>query len=183
MAPRPKPKRKQRPPLEIRIGQNLSAWVGAFAVMGGVGLLVKLGYDAGWWTMMGPVTRCLLVAVFGALLIVAGEVALRRIGVTASVGLFGARLGTLCLDAFVAFTQLGIVSQKWSFVLMAVVAILGFGVTLRTRFVSIGVLSIVGGYLTPWFRWGVGRRRRSTDWPSAVVPGRRAAGGRGGAAF
>ena len=99
---------------------------------------------------MGPVTRCLLVAAFGASLIAVGEVALRRIGVAASVGLFGAGLGTLYLDAFAAFTQLGIVSQEWSFVLMAVVAILGFGVTLRTRFVSIGVLSVVGGYLTPW---------------------------------
>ena len=146
----PKPPRKKRPPLEVRIGQNWAAWVGAIAIMIGVGLLVKLGYDAGWWTMMGPVTRCLLVAVFGALLIAAGEVTLRRIGVAASVGLFGAGLGTLYLDAFAAFTQLGIVSQEWSFALMAAVAVLGFGVTLRTRFVSIGVLSVVGGYLTPW---------------------------------
>ncbi len=150
VASRPKPKRKPRSPLEVRIGQNVAAWVGAIAIVIAVAFLVKLGYDAGWWTKMGPVTRCLLVAVFGASLIAAGELTRRRLGVAASVGLFGAGLGTLYLDAFAAFTQLGIVSQEWSFVLMAAVAILGFGVTLRTRFVSIGVLSVVGGYLTPW---------------------------------
>ncbi len=154
VAPRPKPKRKARSSLEIRIGQNLSAWVGAIAIVLAAAFLVKIGYDAGWWTMMGPVTRCLLVGVFGALLISAGEVALRRIGVAASVGLFGAGLGTLYLDAFAAFTQLGIVSLEWSFVLMAAVAILGFAVTLRTQFVAIGALSVIGGYLTPWLLSG-----------------------------
>ncbi len=148
VAPRPKPKRKDRPPLEVRIGQNWAAWAGALIIVFAVGFAVMLTKER--WMTMEPVTRCLLVAVFGALLIAAGEVALRRIGVAASVGLFGAGLGTLYLDSFAAFTQLGIVSQEWSFVLMAVVAILGFGLTLRTRFVSIGVLSVVGGYLTPW---------------------------------
>jgi uncharacterized membrane protein len=147
---RPQPQRKKRPPLEIRIGQNLSAWVGAIAIVVAAAFLVKLGYESGWWTLMQPVTRCLLVAVFGLLLLAAGEVALRRIGVAASFGLFGAGLGTLYLDAFAAFTHLGIVSLEWSFVLMAAVAVLGFGVTLRTRFVAIGTLSVIGGFLTPW---------------------------------
>ncbi len=146
----PRPPRKKRPPLEVRIGQNWAAWVGAIVIVVGAGLLVKYGYDAGLWMKMGPATRCLLVAGFGALLVAAGEVAVRRLGVAASVGLFGAGLGTLYLDALAAFTRFEIVSQEWSFVLMAAVAILGFGVTLRTRFVSIGVLSVVGGYLTPW---------------------------------
>jgi hypothetical protein len=86
--------------------------------------------------------------------------ALRRIGLAASVGLFGAGLGTLYLDAFAAFQWFEgaggapLVSREWSFALMGVVALLGFGITFRSEFLSIGVLSILGGYLTPWLLRG-----------------------------
>ncbi len=143
---------KPRAALEVRIGQNWSAWVGAIVIVCAVGCLVKLGYDSGWWGRMSPVLRSLAVAGFGALMVAAGEVALRRVGVAASVGLFGAGLGTLYLDAYAAFAWFtpAVVTREWSFALMAAVAVLGFGITLRSGFVTIGIISIVGGYLTPW---------------------------------
>ncbi|MCH8005990.1 MAG: DUF2339 domain-containing protein [Planctomycetes bacterium] len=128
------------------------AWVGAIVLVIGAGFLVKLGYDAGWWAKLSPLTRCLLVAGFGAALVGAGEVALRRIGPAASTGLFGAGLGTLYLVAYAAFQWFDppLISQEGSFILLAVVALVGFGITLHSRFLTIGILSIVGGYLTPW---------------------------------
>jgi uncharacterized membrane protein len=165
VAPPPKPPKakkpkRQRTPLEQRIGQSWTAWVGAIVIVIAVSFLVKLVYDQGWWGKIPPLSQCLLVAGFGGLLVAAGEVALRRIGQAASVGLFGAGLGTLYLDAFAAFqwfeTAGGapLVSREWSFVLMGVVALLGFGITFRSDFLSIGVLSILGGYLTPWLLRG-----------------------------
>ncbi len=144
-----------RASLEMRIGQRWAAWVGATVTVLAVSFAVKLGYDQ-WWGHISPTGRFLLVAAFGTLLVGAGEVAFRRIGPAASVGLFGAGLGTLYLDAFAAFRwfQPPIVNREWSFVLMAAVAIGGFAITLRTRFLTIGVLSIVAGYLTPWLFWG-----------------------------
>ena len=146
------PPRKPRAPLEVRIGQNWSAWVGAIVIVCAAGFLVKLGYDSGWWGRMSPVVRCLAVAGFGALLVAAGEFSLRRVGAAASVGLFGAGLGTLYLDAYAAFEWFtpAVVSREWSFALLAAVAVLGFGITFRSGFVTIGIVSIVGGYLTPW---------------------------------
>jgi uncharacterized membrane protein len=154
-----KPKRR-RTPLEQRIGQSWTAWVGAIVIVIAISFLVKMVYDRGWWGMLSPLSQCLIVAGFGGLLVAAGEVALRRIGLAASVGLFGAGLGTLYLDAFAAFQWFEgaggapLVSREWSFALMGVVALLGFGITFRSEFLSIGVLSILGGYLTPWLLRG-----------------------------
>ena len=135
--------------LELLIGGKLAAWVGAIVIVIGVALLVHLGIQSGWWGGLPASLRCLLVAVFGGLLLVGGELALRLISRAASVGLFGAALGVLYLDAFAAFKFFEIVSSDRAFVLLALVAAFGFACTLRTRFLTIGVLSLVGGYLAP----------------------------------
>jgi hypothetical protein len=127
------------------------AWIGAIVIVIGAAYLVMLGVEAGWWGRLSPLAQCLSVAGFGALLIAAGEAAFRRIGPAASVGLFGAGLGTLYLDAFAAFEWFNpsLVSHEGAFVLMGIVALVGFGITLRSAFLTIGILSIIGGYLTP----------------------------------
>lgn len=131
------------------IGGKWMGYVGAIVVVIGGGLIIKLGYDAGWWGMMSEELRCGLVAGFGVLLLAAGEVALRKVGKVASAGLYGAGLGVMYLDAFATFRYFDLLSEPGAFGLMAAVALVGFATTFRTRFLTIGVLSLVGGYLTP----------------------------------
>lgn len=138
-----------RAPLEMLIGGKWMAWVGAIVVVLAAGFAVKVGIDMGWWGRVSPTVRCLIIAAFGGSLLVCGELALRRFGRAASVGLFGAGLGTLYLDAFATARFFHIVSSEVSFLLMGVVALGGFFITLRTRFLTIGVLSLLGGYLAP----------------------------------
>lgn len=138
-----------RTSLELLVGGKWMAWVGALAVVIAVAFFLKLGYDQGWWTSLSAQTRSVLGAVFGLVLLGAGEVCLRRIGKPASVGLFGAGLSVLYLVAWAMCTRFHLVSQQTSFVLMAVVAIVGFALTYRSRFLTIGVLSTLGGYATP----------------------------------
>jgi hypothetical protein len=135
--------------LEVLIGGKWMAWVGALTVLLAVGFAIMVGVQRGWWGQLSPQFRCLAIAIFGALLLVGGEIALRRIGRAASVGLFSAGIGTLYMDAFATFRFFNLLSSHWAFVLMAAVAIVGFAITLRTRFLTIGILSIIGGYLTP----------------------------------
>jgi uncharacterized membrane protein len=135
--------------LEIQIGTRWMAWVGAIVVVLAVAFFVKLAYDQGWWGRLSPLTRCLLSGGFGALLIAAGEVALRRVGRVAAVGLFGAGIGTLYLTSYATFRYFHLLSESGAFGLLMGVALLGFGITLRGRLRTIGVLSIVGGYLSP----------------------------------
>ncbi|HEY3244402.1 MAG TPA: DUF2339 domain-containing protein, partial [Phycisphaerae bacterium] len=138
-----------RTKLEVQIGTRWMAWVGALVVVLAVAFFVKLAYDQGWWGRLPPLARCLLSAGFGAALLVAGEIALRRVGRVAAVGLFGAGIGTLYLTSYATFRYFGLLTQAGAFGLLIGVAILGFIITLRARMRTIGVLSIVGGYLSP----------------------------------
>lgn len=144
-----KARARERAPLEVLIGERWMAWVGAIVVVVAIGFFVKLAYDWGWWGRLSPLTKCLVAAGFGALLVAGGELALRRIGRVAAVSLFGAGLGTLYLTAYATFRFFELLPRSGAFWLMLVVAVLGFGLTLRGRMLAIGVLSLLGGYLTP----------------------------------
>jgi uncharacterized membrane protein len=147
-----RPEKKAEPGgkgLEFFVGANVAAWVAVLFILIAAALLIKLGIDSGWWGRMSETLRCLLIAGFGLALIVAGEITLRRISRIASVSLFAAGLGVLYLDAFATFSYFSLFSREGAFALMAIVALVGFALTLRTRFAAIGVLSLIAGYLTP----------------------------------
>lgn len=136
--------------IELAIGGKWAAWVGAIIVVLGAGFAVR-EYGTGFWSALPDVVQALIIAGFGGALLLAGELALRKIGPLASVGLFGAGLGVLYLVAYSTFQWFDppILSSNGAFVMMALVALGGFAITLRTKFLTIGVLSLIGGYLTP----------------------------------
>ena len=135
------------------IGGKWLAWIGAIVVLLAVAFAIMVGVERGWWGRLSPSTKCFSIAFLGLLLIGAGEVALRRIGKAASVGLFSAGLGTLYLDSFAAFQPFKLISELGAFPLLAAVALVGFAITIRTSFLTIGVLSLIGGYLAPLLLW------------------------------
>jgi uncharacterized membrane protein len=136
--------------LELAIGGKWAAWVGAIIVVLGAAFAAR-EYGAGVWFALSHTAQALIIAAFGGTLLLIGEIALRKIGPLASVGLFGAGLGVLYLVAFSTFAwyEPPILGSNGAFILMALVAIGGFALTLRTKFLTIGVLSLLGGYLTP----------------------------------
>lgn len=138
-----------RTSIELAIGGRWMAWVGAIAVIIGIGLFIKFAYDEGWLRFVSLSTRCALAGAFGFVLLGLGEAALRRISRNASVGLFGAGLGTLYLTALVAFRLEVLGSAGLTLVLLAVTAALGVAIALRAALLSIGVVSIIAGYAAP----------------------------------
>ena len=140
--------------LELLIGRQVVAWIGAIVILFGVGYFVKYAYDQGWMGAVPPLARCLLAAGFGFLLIGVGEVTYRRVGRLAAVGLFSAGIGTLYLTAYAAF-RLALVAELGGLLLLLVVAGVGFGLTWRTQSKTIGVLSVIGGYFSPLLLGGL----------------------------
>ena len=134
--------------LELLIGRQVVAWIGAIVILFGVGYFVKYAYDQGWLAALSPLARCLFAAGFGFLLIGAGEVTYRRVGRLGAVGLFSAGIGTLYLTAYAAF-RLELVAELGGLLLLLIVAGVGFGLTWRTQSKTIGVLSVIGGYFSP----------------------------------
>lgn len=164
---------QQRPPrkpaakhgsLEVAIGAKWAAWIGALVMVVACALFIKVAYDAGWFAAVSIPMRCAISALFGAILLGCGEFALRKIGRAASVGLFGAGLGTLYVTTLVAFRLEVLGSAGLTLVLLAIVAAIGIGVALRAQMLSIGVLAIIAGYAAPLLVPGAGEFR-------AALPG------------
>ena len=143
------PAERDRGSWEAWIGTRWAAWAGAISIVLAVGFFVKLAVDEGWFGRLAPEVKCLLTALFGGVLLVAGEIALRRISRIAAVGLYGAGLGTLFVTAFASFRWFELVPQTGAFWLMFVVAIIGVAVSLRARMLTTAILALLGGYTTP----------------------------------
>lgn len=148
------PPPRTRPPkpetsLEQVIGGRWAAWLGAAAVFAAALFAIKIAIDQGWWGMLSPAAKFVIIGVSGGLITAAGELVLRKVNLAASVGLYSAGLGVLYLDSFATFRYWDLFSKEWAFVLMGIVALGGFALTWRTKTLTIGVLSIAGGYLTP----------------------------------
>ncbi|MHC4909213.1 MAG: DUF2339 domain-containing protein, partial [Planctomycetota bacterium] len=135
--------------LEMTLGGRWTAWLGAAAVVVAVGFFFKMAVDRGWWGGLSETMRCLLGVGLGGLLIGAGEITLRKLGKAASVGCFAAGLGALYVVAYAASQHYELLAEAASFVLMGLVTGGGVLISLRTRFRTIGVLSLLAGYITP----------------------------------
>jgi hypothetical protein len=109
----------------------------------------RLAYAEGWIAAVAPVWRCALGALFGVGLVATGELFLRRISRAAAVGFFAAGVGMIYLSVLVAHRQFDLLDQTLAFLLLAVTALIGVGITIRARMLSVGVLSLLAGYATP----------------------------------
>lgn len=134
--------------IESLVGGRLFLGVGALIVVVGVGLGLKLGVDRGWFSMP-PALRCGTAALFGILLMSVAELARRRINVLASTGLYAAGTAILFSSVLAAWGMYRLVPSSVAFVLLVLVCSLGIGIALRTSSLAIGVLSLVGAYMTP----------------------------------
>ena len=132
------------------IGARLFAWIGALIVVVAAAYFAKFAYDKGWIGAIDPAVRAVLLAGFGVLLLGAGEVVFRRFGRAAALGLFIAGIGTLYLDAFASTRILGIVGPTGGFVLLGLASLVGIAFTVRGGMLSLGVFSLLAGYLAPF---------------------------------
>lgn len=149
LTPLPASLKLPRRSLEVEIGTRWVAWAGAIVVVLAAGFFLKLAYDQGWLGLLSREFRCALAALFGGALLGLGEFALRRINRAAAVGLFAAGLGVLYLTAYATHAYFELCTQGAALVLLECVALLGFAITLRARTLTVGVLSVLGGYFSP----------------------------------
>jgi len=134
--------------LERMIGGRWYAVVGAVIVVIGVGLFFKVALQRGW-IVFPPAIRCAGGAVFGLALLGAGEWARRKISDWAAVGLLAAGLGVLYTAVYAAYGVFHLVGHGAAFAMLVGVALMGVGIGARGRLISISLVSMIGGYLTP----------------------------------
>ncbi len=143
-------KTKRTTPLELLIGIRGMAIAGGIIIILAVLALLKLGFDYGWWGKVSPEMRCVFAGVVGLALLGVGEVAFRKINKFAAIGLFGAGLGTLYVTSYATtWRSIDVCGEEAAFLLLALVALIGLGITIRGQLLTIGILSMTGGYLAP----------------------------------
>lgn len=138
---------------ESVLGGRVAAWVGALLVMIGVGVFVKYAYDNLWLARLGAGGRYALATAGAAVLLVMGEVALRRMGRAAAAGLSSAGVGSLFVIAAAGTAPHVMQIYGASGAALASLAALGVGlfVSRRSDLLAVGIVSIVGAYLVPLF--------------------------------
>lgn len=135
--------------IERLIGGKFYLIAGSIVVVIGVGLFLKLGYDAGWFRM-APAWKCLWGAAFGLAMLALGEVARTRVSAAASAGVSSAGMGALYAATYAAHGYYGLIGPSVALVLLVLVTATGIAVSARARLLSVAILSVIGGYAAPF---------------------------------
>ena len=135
--------------LERVVGLKWAGWIGAVVVVLGTGFGIKFAYDQGWLGHLPVWVQLLAMSMVGFTLLIAGEIVYRRVDVIAAAGLFGAGIGVLFTVSYAGNAFYGTYDYQTAFVFGLLTTVLGAGVAMRGRLVSIAVLSQLGGQLAP----------------------------------
>ncbi|MEM9554844.1 MAG: DUF2339 domain-containing protein [Acidobacteriota bacterium] len=150
-APPSPPARPPRKPLAERFAgleetlwTRLPVWIGAIALALAGAYMVKLSFERGW---ISPPVRVTLGALFGAALLVGGEL-LRRSSATVAQGLAAAGVAALYAAFYAAYGLYALVPAWLGFALLALTTGVALGLALRQGAV-VAVVGLVGGFATP----------------------------------
>ena len=152
-AKREESKKREGLSFEQLLGGRVFAGAGALIAVLSVTFFVKLAWDMGWVTL-SPFGRCLAAWVFGLVMLAGAEVAHRRLGAFAAIGLNIAGLATLYITSFVALALYDLISVPLTFGLLAATGALGIAISLRARYVIVAGISLAASYVAPFLLRG-----------------------------
>ena len=144
----PPPPRPAPPPasLEFRIGGSWISIIGVIAIVFGVGFFLKLAFESGWIT---PLYRVVTGVVIGLTFLAGGEF-LRKKYAGYAYALTGGGILILYLSIWASFRLYDeLLSQRTAFIFMAVVTATAVLLAARYNALTIAVLGLFGGFLTP----------------------------------
>lgn len=136
--------------LEQMIGQRWASIAGALTFVIGMGLLFTVAWRRGWFGHIPPEVKCITGGVVGLAMLVGAELVRKKINALAAIGLNAAGLGVIYLSAYVAFATFHLLTPGPAFALLTSVAVLGIAISARANLASVGVVALIGGYLTPF---------------------------------
>lgn len=130
---------------EWLLGGNWLARIGSFALVIGVGFFLKLAFDNNW---IGETGRVALGFALGLALLGAGEYTQRRYPIW-SQPITGGGIAILYLAIFAAFAFYGLILPLLALGLALLVTATAAGLALRYESITIAILGLIGGFLTP----------------------------------
>lgn len=135
--------------LEQTIGLKWTGWIGAVVLLVGAGLGVRFAYEQGWFGRVSYTAWLTFIFAVGFALIGLGEWVYRKVNRISAASIFGAGVATLFLAGYAGHAYYRLYDQSVAYALMAAATLLGAAVAKRGNLLSIAVLAIVGGNITP----------------------------------
>lgn len=131
---------------EIEIGLKWLGRIGILALVIGMAFFLKYAFDNNWIGEMGRVA----IGIFsGLVLIVLGDY-LRQKYAGYAATLTGGGIAVLYLSIYSSFAYYQLVSQLAAFVFMMIITAIGAFLAIRYERISLAILAIMGGFLTPF---------------------------------
>ena len=134
---------------ESFLGVKLAGIAGAAVLILAMIFFGKLAYDQGWLGRISPTFRCLSIAAAGFAALFAAEVARKRFGTSAAAALYAVGLASLYISPYVAHAVFELINSTTLFVLLTAAVAIAVLIALRAQHIAIGILALVGGFLTP----------------------------------
>jgi uncharacterized membrane protein len=132
--------------LERRIGTRWMVWVGAVILVFGIAYFVRYAFENRW---IGETGRVVLGLLSGLAMIGAGEWGRRRGHRYLSQGLAGGGIAALYVSLYAASSLYHLIGIAAAFVPMAGVIAAGMALAVLMDALAVGILSLLGGFLTP----------------------------------
>lgn len=132
---------------EALLGAKWSNWIGAVALVFGMGFFLKYAFDNNWLTES---VRVLIGFVVGGVLLWSASHFNKKNLRLFPQGLVGAGIAILYLSAYASFNFYHLVSQLAAFFLMSAVTAIAFQQAIRYNSLAVAMLGWGGGFLTPF---------------------------------
>jgi len=136
----------ERPSLEMKLGTRWLSWVGIVMVVLGIAFFLKYAYDNAW---IGPQGRLALGTIFGITALGIGERCRRKDYHILFQVLTGGGLAAFYLCVYFSFQVYHLSDQTISMILASLVTTLAVAMAVAHNAVSIAILALVGGFLSP----------------------------------
>jgi uncharacterized membrane protein len=139
--------------LEQSIGKNWASWIGALLLVLGVTFFLKYAWDQGW-VHPTPTMRLAAAVGLGVAVGAVGEWLYRKKMAALAGACFGAGIAIVMASFFGGYVIFDPgerpLEAGGAFVAVAVTALAGIGLALRTGIVVPGAIALVGAYLAPF---------------------------------
>jgi uncharacterized membrane protein len=139
-------KAKHRRDLEVQIGGTWLNRIGVVAVVFGLAYFLKYSFDNQW---IGPTGRVIIGVLIGLLMMGTGEKLQHRYA-GYSQGLLGGGSLAIFFSIFASYQFYQLITALYAFFFLILVMAATVLMALRHNSIPIGILGIIGGYLTPF---------------------------------
>ncbi|HYC79549.1 MAG TPA: DUF2339 domain-containing protein, partial [Candidatus Binatia bacterium] len=142
----PEVQHKQDRDLEFKLGGKFFTYVGAVAVLFGVGFFLRFAFEQ---NLITETMRIVLGVIAGLAVIALGEY-LKRVYLQYSQVLQGTGIGILYLTFFAAYSFYSLVTQPVAFISMILITLGGVFLAVRANSQPLAGVAQFGAYLTPF---------------------------------